>query len=92
MAEARRPTRISLMRAAQGESALYPIGQAAALLGFAGAAEWIREHVRVRHVNGQARVLWGDVLAATEADQEPVDEGRAVRPALKRGLPSRPRR
>ena len=87
----RQPTKVSLMRAAQGASALYPIPQAAALLGFNGASEWIRENVRIRYVNGQQRVLWADVLAATEADQAPVDEGRALRPALPRGLRSRKR-
>lgn len=80
----REPTRISLLRAAQGEAALLPLGMAADLLGVDGARAWILEHVRIRWVNGKRRVKWGDVLAATEEAATPKDEGRALRGPLPR--------
>jgi hypothetical protein len=60
------------------------VTEAARLLGFSEAREWIESHVRVRYMRGHRRVLWGDVIAASEADQEPADEGRALRGTLPR--------
>lgn len=46
--------------------ALLPVAQAARLLGFRGARRWILDHVPLRLLAGRERVLWDDVVAATD--------------------------
>lgn len=81
------PTRVTMMRVMQGQDGLLPIGVAADLLGGPGKRDWILRNVRIRYVDGDQRVRWGDVIAATEPSATPVDEGTVpVVANLRRGI------
>lgn len=46
--------------------ALLTVQEAAALIGGRGARAWIEQHVPMRYAAGQRRVLWRDVIEATD--------------------------
>lgn len=52
--------------------ALLSVREAARLLGFRGAVEWIERHVSLRRPGGHPRVRWGDVLEAAPPESEEV--------------------
>ena len=76
------PSRATAMRLQQGADALLPISVAAELLGGPGKREWILRNVVIRNVAGDARVKWGDVLAATETGIPQDDDTTPNRPRL----------
>jgi hypothetical protein len=61
-------TKRGLDRLRQGEAAVYSVGEAARLLGWTGAAEWLHAKGLVYVVDGRERVIWGDALDAIRGD------------------------
>jgi len=59
------------MRLMVSRDALLPITVAAKLVGGRSARDWLEKNVRIRWIAGQRRVLWADVIAATESEASP---------------------
>lgn len=57
--------------------ALLSVAQAARLVGGRQARAWIEAHVTIRWVAGQRRVLWRDVIAASDAADSASDPTRS---------------
>lgn len=74
------PVSLELARLVVSRDALLTLQAAARLIGGREAKGWIEAHVPVRYVAGQRRVLWADVLAASDR-QSGMAEARPVGPS-----------
>jgi len=71
-------------RLRQAEAAVYSVREAARLLGWDGAEQWIRREALPVTVDGRERVIWGDILQRMR-EQRPTTERPNPNP-----LPNRP--
>lgn len=60
-------------RLRQAEAAVYTVREAARLLGWDGAEQWIRREALPVAVDGRERVIWGDILQRMR-EQRPTTE------------------
>jgi hypothetical protein len=67
-----RLTDLRQARLTPSPSALLSVPEAARLLGWNGARDWIRHHVPIYHPDGRERVIWSEVLDAVRGvDEKP---------------------